>query len=65
LTPNEWLKAKRFKDQYYLYIVVNAATNPELYIVQNPVENLRVQEKVEVVRFIIPVEEWKNRGIKE
>lgn len=65
LTPNEWLKAKRFKDQYYLYIVVNAATNPELYIVQNPVENLKVQEKVEVVRFIIPVEEWKNRGIKE
>lgn len=65
LTPNEWFKAKRFKDQYYLYIVANASTNPTLYIIQNPAENLKPQEKVEVVRFIVPLEEWKRKKLEE
>ena len=25
LTKNEWIKARRFKDQYWLYVVANAA----------------------------------------
>jgi superfamily II DNA or RNA helicase len=61
LTPNEWFKAKRFKDQYYLYVVANAATNPTLYIVRNPAEEITAIEKVEIVRFIIPLEEWKSK----
>ena len=28
-------------------------------------KNLKPQEKVEVVRFIIPVEEWKRKKIEE
>ncbi len=59
LTPNEWFKAKRFGDQYYLYIVENAAINPTLYIIRNPAENLEVVEKVESVRFIVPYSQWK------
>ncbi|RKX52125.1 MAG: helicase, partial [Thermotoga sp.] len=61
LTPNEWFKAKRFKERYWLYIVANVATNPTLYIINNPAENLNPQKKVEVVRFIVPVEEWKKK----
>ncbi|MGB9824478.1 MAG: DUF3883 domain-containing protein [Candidatus Hydrothermia bacterium] len=61
LTPNEWFKAKRFKDQYYLYIVTNVTSNPALYIIRNPAENLKPEEKVEVVRFVISAEEWKNK----
>jgi len=61
LTPNEWFKARRFKEQYWLYVVTNAATNPTLYIINNPAENLKPQEKVEVVRFIVPAEEWKDK----
>jgi len=64
LTTNEWLKAKRFKEQYWLYVVSNAVKNPTLYIINNPAENLNVQEKVEIVRFIVPFEEWKNKGEK-
>ncbi|MBC7122502.1 MAG: DUF3883 domain-containing protein, partial [Pseudothermotoga sp.] len=64
LTLNEWLKAKRFKEQYYLYIVANATTSPTLYIVQNPAENLTPTERVEVVRFIVPTEEWKQKKIE-
>ena len=61
LTPNEWFKAKRFKEQYWLYVVSNAATKPVLYVINNPAENLKPVEKVEVVRFIVPVDEWKNK----
>jgi len=64
LTPNEWFKAKRFKEKYWLYVVVNAATNPVLFLVNNPVENLDVAERVEVVRFLVPMKEWKNKGEK-
>ena len=62
LTPNEWLMAKRFKDQYWLYVVANAGINPTLYVIRNPAENLKVEEKVEVVRFIISPKEWKSKG---
>ncbi|WP_353684850.1 helicase-related protein [Thermodesulfovibrio sp. 3907-1M] len=65
LTPNEWFKAKRFKDQYYLYVVANALTNPTLYIIRNPAETLKIQEKVEIVRFLVPDEEWKRKKIEE
>ena len=64
LTPNEWFKAKRFKEQYWLYVVVNATTNPTLYIIKNPAENLKVQEKIEIVRFIVSLGEWKGKGVK-
>jgi len=42
--------------------VANAATNPTLCIINNPAENLEPQEKVEVVRFVVPVGEWKNKS---
>jgi len=60
LTTNEWFKAKRFKEKYWLYIVTNAASKPELQIIQNPAESLNVTEKVEVVRFIVSSEEWRR-----
>ncbi|RMG31751.1 MAG: DUF3883 domain-containing protein, partial [Methanobacteriota archaeon] len=31
LTPNEWFKAKRFKNDYYLYAVMPTSNNPQLY----------------------------------
>jgi SNF2 family DNA or RNA helicase len=64
LTPNEWFKARRFREQYWLYVVSNAVTNPTLWIINNPAENLKAVEKVEVVRYLVPVEEWKKKAIK-
>ena len=61
LTPNEWFKAKRFKEQYWLYIVANVMTKPALYIINNPAENLNPEEKIEVVRFTISPDEWKGK----
>jgi len=62
LTQNEWFKAKRFKDNYYLYAVMPTAKNPNLYIVQNPAENLAAEEKVELVRYFVPFKELREKG---
>jgi len=56
LTKNEWFKARRFGEDYYLYVVFNAATRPELHIVQNLAAILKPEEVVEV-RYRVGVEE--------
>ncbi|MFC2125663.1 helicase-related protein, partial [Bacteroidota bacterium] len=65
LTQNEWFKAKRFRDDYYLYAVMPTSNNPELYIIQNPAENLKAEEKIEVVRYFVPFNEIKSKGKTE
>ena len=64
LTQNEWFKAKRFKEDYYLYAVLNTATKPELYIIKNPAEHLSPEEKFEAVRYIVSLEDIKSHGIE-
>lgn len=65
LTQNEWFKAKRFGSDYYLYVVLNAATKPELSIIQNPAEKLSPDERVEIVRYVVPYEQIKEKSRKE
>jgi hypothetical protein len=60
LTPNEWFKAHRFREKYYLYVVLNAATTPELIVIQNPAEKLKPVEKV--VRYICPLATILEKG---
>jgi len=63
LTPNEWMMAQRLKDEYWLYIVINAASQPELYSINDPANNLKPNEEVNIVRYVIY--EWKGKGKKE
>ena len=66
LTLNEWFKANRFKNDYYVYAVMEIASgNPKLYIIQNPVENLKAEEVIDVVRYNIPFNEIKEKGLVE
>lgn len=65
LTINEMFKARRFKEEYYLYVVYHATTKPNLIIINNPAENLEAIEKEEVVRFIITQKEIENKGVRE
>lgn len=63
LTQNEWFKAQRLGNDYYLYVVWNSGTpDPKLLIIQNPAVNLKVEEKVEVVRFVVRSEEVREKG---
>src|SRR3989304_3032085 len=64
LTQNEWFKAQRFRDDYYLYVVYNAASRPELFIIQNPADTVKPEEKVEIVRYTGDSDEIGNKGLK-
>ena len=61
LTQNEWFKAKQFKSDYFLYVVLNAATQPELHIIQNPAEQTQPAEKIEA-RYQISLGEIREKG---
>jgi len=62
LTSNEWKKAKRFGEDYWLYIVVNAGTdNPELANrIQDPANKFKLEEDIYATGYEIPVENWKE-----
>jgi superfamily II DNA or RNA helicase len=64
LTQNEWFKAQRLGNDYYLYVVWNAGKDPNTkpYIIQNPAVNLQVDQKVEIVRYIIPATEIERKA---
>lgn len=36
LTTHEFDTAERLKDDYWLYVVFNCATSPEIHVIQNP-----------------------------
>jgi superfamily II DNA or RNA helicase len=61
LTQNEWFKAGRFDADFYLYVVFNAAAQPELYIIQDPAAKLQPEERVEV-RYLVPVGDITGEG---
>lgn len=62
LTQNEWFKAQRFQNDYYLYVVYSATSQfPEQHIIQNPAESLKPEQKIEVVRFIISSDEIRKK----
>jgi len=57
LTPNEWITAQKLGGSYWLYVVVNAASTPELYLIQDPAASLQPDEEVEIVRYV--VRDWQ------
>lgn len=63
LTQNEWFKAKRFQSEYFLYVVLNAASQPVLYRIQNPAEALKPEEEMEV-RYLVTENEIIAKGEK-
>lgn len=63
LTPNEWIKAQRFGKDYWLYVVVNCKSKPELYLIQDPASKLNPREEVSVVRYLIGQSQWKGAAI--
>ncbi|MFQ3611985.1 MAG: helicase-related protein, partial [Fimbriimonadales bacterium] len=65
LTHNEWLMAQRFGEDYWLYVVEHAATEPQLYLIQNPVANLTPEPIVETVRFLVQAQQWKGVATPE
>lgn len=62
LTLNEWIKAKRLGEKYWLYVVSNCASKPALRIIQNPAQNLVPEEIEKIVRFSIDNSQIKKKA---
>jgi len=62
LSSNEWKKARRFDDKYWLYIVTHTKTEtePELTTIQNPGEKLDLGRNIFATGFKIPQQDWKT-----
>jgi len=61
LSSNEWKKAKRFQDKYWLYIIINARSKPELKRIQNPADKFKIDEDIYSTGYIIPKEKWEEK----
>jgi hypothetical protein len=64
LTPNEWIKAQRFGKDYWLYVVVNCKTKPELFLIQDPASKLSPKEEISVVRYVIEQGDWRKAAVE-
>ena len=62
LTSNEWHMAKQLKNDYFLYVVLNASTQPDLYIIQNPAKQINEVRQVTEVRYQVPLSEITGSG---
>jgi hypothetical protein len=61
LTPNEWIKAQRLGNQYWLYIIImDTKLRSKLYAVKDPASKIRPNEEVEIVRYFVPAEQWQG-----
>ena len=45
----------------FLYVVLNAVTQPELHIIQNPAERTNPEEKIEA-RYMVSLDEIREKG---
>lgn len=54
LTRNEWFKASQLGDTFYLYVVLRAASDPQLYIIRNPAARLKPDTLVDVRYHVDP-----------
>jgi hypothetical protein len=43
--------------------VVDCKSNPELYLIQDPVSKLHPKEEVSVVRYMVDSGDWKKAAV--
>jgi hypothetical protein len=62
LTANEWKMARHYGEQYWLYIVTQAANNPQLQRIQDPAAALALGGDVFATGFVVEEEVWMAMG---
>lgn len=61
LSSNEWKKARRYGDQYWLFVVTHAATeSPRLSRIQNPAAQFQMDEDIFATGYLIPEDRWHD-----
>ena len=63
LSKNEWFKAKQLNSDYYLYVVWNTESYPNVLgpkIIQDPTNNLTAKENIHYMINSTEIEEKSN-----
>ena len=64
LTSHEWGTAERMGDEYWLYVVENAQTEPKITEIQNPFKKFKDTVKTEEsIEYRYVIENWKNNTV--
>jgi hypothetical protein len=59
LSPNEWTQAQQLGETFWLYIVVNCADEPQLYVIENPTARLEPEEEIRVTSYFVDRGAWR------
>jgi hypothetical protein len=59
LSPNEWMKAQQLGESFWLYIVVNCANEPQLWVMPDPASKLKPEEEVRVTSYFVDRGAWR------
>jgi hypothetical protein len=65
LSEREWLTAENYGPNYWLYIVTNAMTRPQLHQIQDPTSRLQSENIVKRTRYFVPPESWQQVAFQE
>lgn len=60
LSPNEWTQAHQLGATFWLYIVVNCASDPQLYVMQNPAARLEPGQEITVTSYLVHRHAWQE-----
>ena len=60
LTENEWRAAENMRGEYWLYIVSDIASQPQLTTIQDPAGSLPSEQIVKRTRYQIPPSAWRG-----
>lgn len=61
LSENEMNRLNQLGETAWLYLVMNCKSKPELFRIQNPVKNLKFEEKSKGIQFFLSLDEWRNK----
>lgn len=50
ISSNEWRMASHYREKYYLYVVQNTSSEPELFVIQDPFENLKNYVQIKEIK---------------
>ncbi len=63
LSPNEWMKAEQLGETFWLYIVVNCASQPHLWVMNDPASKLEPEGEIKLTSY--RVDQWDWRTVAE
>ena len=64
LTPNEWSTAERLRGDYWLYVIEDALSTPQLHRIQDPYNKLNPTPQTKIERYFFNMNEIRQNAAK-